>query len=412
MAAQSSNKLWRTTMLTRTGFFSLAAIFIFAVTSGACGQSPAPAVTTSSAGPVQECPWLHPGLRLSFRNSDATFQGNITQFEQRDDGSWTSIDQSQPSGAGAGITQITVGAATPQKIAITIESYLLDAMNRGGAPIFQNNQGDVSDAVSSTYGAPWIKPAIIESFLRNPPPPPVAVTRMKWKVGDHICEAAVIRNEDPAAYSVHVYDAATGILLHSASRVSGTPSFDPQTGQLAGSTVVLHTVDFLGARDLTLPWANEPIPEWIANTNIMHFAGQYVIHNTNGLRDMPMDLQGDMKIVDRNDAWVTADQTMQMRGANPSQAKHVWCSNQIGGGWIGPAALAKMQQGQLIDEDPLTKVKTVVSHVDDNSVVITCANSAGEQSFQYNKSTGMFISALASQAPLHTEIIMRLTGTQ
>ena len=64
---------------------------------------------------------------------------------------------------------------------------------------------------------------------------------------------------------------------------------------------------------------------------------------------------------------------------------------EIGGVWAGPAALAQMRQGQVLDDDPVTQMRTVVARVDDNSVVFKTSNAAGDIENQYDKRTGMLI---------------------
>jgi hypothetical protein len=88
--------------------------------------------------------------------------------------------------------------------------------------------------------------------------------------------------------------------------------------------------------------------------------------------------------------------TQQMQGAPnipPAKSELAFGRAEIGGLWAGPAALGRLRQGQVLDEDPVTQMRTAVSRVDDASVVITASNAAGEVDSQYDKGTGMLIAS-------------------
>jgi hypothetical protein len=51
--------------------------------------------------------------------------------------------------------------------------------------------------------------------------------------------------------------------------------------------------------------------------------------------------------------------------------------------------LAALREKQVLDEDPLTKVKTFVAKVNKNSVEIVSFNAAGGVDTEYDKQTGL-----------------------
>jgi len=98
----------------------------------------------------------------------------------------------------------------------------------------------------------------------------------------------------------------------------------------------------------------------------------------------------------RNWAQFSATSTQRTQGAPdipPSKSELAFGRSELDGLWVGPAALAQLRQGQVLDEDPVTKMRTVVSRVDDSSVVIAASNAAGEIDNQYDKRTGMLIAS-------------------
>ena len=64
--------------------------------------------------------------------------------------------------------------------------------------------------------------------------------------------------------------------------------------------------------------------------------------------------------------------------------------------------MGDFQQGQVIDDDPVTKMQTVVSKISDDSIVISQQSAGGEMDSQYDRGTGMlmgsgFVNVLAQQ---------------
>jgi hypothetical protein len=66
-------------------------------------------------------------------------------------------------------------------------------------------------------------------------------------------------------------------------------------------------------------------------------------------------------------------------------------NSEIGGLWIGTSAAAKLQQGQVLDDDPATKNKTTVSRIDDSVIAITQANASTTAEYDYDRRTGLLV---------------------
>ena len=54
----------------------------------------------------------------------------------------------------------------------------------------------------------------------------------------------------------------------------------------------------------------------------------------------------------------------------PTKGIFVSGRGQYDGFFAGPVALAKLQQGQVLDEDSITHIKTVVTQTDDHTVTM------------------------------------------
>ena len=104
----------------------------------------------------------------------------------------------------------------------------------------------------------------------------------------------------------------------------------------------------------------------------------------------------DFVITDRGDGWTKFDVRTALQLPNgqmmPAGTSPGVCGScQFNGIWAGPASLASLQQGQVLDQDKLTGMTTTVTQVSDNSVTISQSNTAGELDSTYDKTTGMRI---------------------
>jgi hypothetical protein len=208
---------------------------------------------------------------------------------------------------------------------------------------------------------------------------------VKWPVGDHTVDATRIDRLSPAEHITIVYDSKTGMGLHLAS-VS-------QTGADSGS--ILMEYDVVGYRDLKIPWAGEPIPAAAKSMKSMKLTGTTVRDAIQKIRPIGVTVDITAETADpASDRWLAFSTvgTLTIPGIPPAAGKPVksyQTTNDFGGLWIGPTAAAKLTAGQVLDEDPNTKTKTVVSAVDNGTVTITQSNTATQAKYVYDKSTGL-----------------------
>jgi hypothetical protein len=152
--------------------------------------------------------------------------------------------------------------------------------------------------------------------------------------------------------------------------------------------------EFLGTRDISVPWSSSPAPDWVATVRSLSYRGSVISHGA--LPTVPNVLALDLQTLSRGATWLELSTTIsqQMQGAPsipPASGKMAFGHFQLDGLWIPPQALAQLRQGQALDDDPLSKMRTVVSKVDASAVQITQSNPAGQIDNQYDLRTGMLI---------------------
>jgi hypothetical protein len=323
--------------------------------------------------------WLHNGLTIS-----STWQaGKTSPYGQ--------------ATAGGGISEASIVAVDGDKVIGVITTF--DDLRAMGFPDPVPTQGVIGFAGTlEQYQDYWISPVKLAA-IPNDPSQGSSVAHVSWKIPTGTVDGIEWTEQTPSSYEDHVFDARTGLCYHFATR---------------GSSGTAADGDFLGSRDLNLPWANDPPPDWVQTVKVLHYRGQ--VQNANAFVNIPTSVAMDMTVGDRGNGWLMFTTTSQTQVGNspPIPGQGVFASGvaQVGGVWAGPASLANLQQGQVIDQDPITQMKTVVSSVTPTSVVITQANRCGQRDYQYDKQSGILTQWDFINAQLKQRTILQLAGKE
>jgi hypothetical protein len=357
--------------------------------------------TASAAdSPVPRLPWLHEGLVLTYTWYAAVAPGNGSYYEEDDHGDMIlhstgqRYSRSMQTGtSGSGWTQITVTCIEGDKVVLESSSYANAGSLGKNASVPQGTSSSVAALMDP--GDYWMDPAKLAS-LHTMPANHILVSRVAWKAGDSSVDGIRVQVLNSSSYSDHIYDAKTGLCVHVASSSQGAPPKLVGPGDFGRGDTTITRNDFVSSRNITIPWASEPTPDWVASIRALHYRGSITSHGP--LPTVPNVLTLDMEATARGRNWVqfSATSTQRTQGAPdipPSKSELAFGRSELDGLWAGPAALAQLRQGQVLDEDPVTKMRTVVSRVDDSSVVIAAANAAGEIDNQYDKRTGILLAS-------------------
>jgi len=341
-------------------------------------------------------PWVHEGLVLTYTWYAAVTAGNGSYYEENEHGDWVLHStgqrytrQMQTGTSGNGWSQITVACIDGEKVVLESRSYA-DAGSLGrNAPVPQGTTSSVNKLADP--GDYWMDPAKLAS-MHTAPAENLLVTRVAWTTGGKTVDAVRAQRIRPPEYSDHVYDAKTGLCLHVASSSEGAPAKLVGPGDTGRGDTTITRNDFVSARDIAVPWAKEAAPEWVGSLRALHHRGSIISRGP--LPTVPNVLAMDLEVQARGRGWlqVSGRSSQQMQGAPSPMGGRIslaFGASQWDGLWIGPAALAQLRAGQVLDEDPVTRMRTVVAQSDDARVVIAMSNAAGEIDNQYDKRTGM-----------------------
>jgi hypothetical protein len=360
-------------------------------------------VWAAGPAPFPSLPWLHVGLQISYLSKSSYTPGNTFKLFsdpngnlQDQNGNMYSAMEQQGSAA-VGIIQWTVAGTDGTKAVLSMQNYLINTAPNippGTPPSQLGITGAFQESGSTNFGALWIAPPALMDYLKVPRTPSVNTVRMPWKVGDTTYDSVAIASYADKYYSISVYDIKTGLLIHKGTTAQGAAPVAAMPGDTPRGSTFIQIMDLAQLRDVNIPWANEPMPATLATTKILHF--HLAITNHFFKNTPPIWITGrlDDAITGQGNGWVAVDQTSKL-DSQPNMpvqpTKMLFGCGQFMGLWAGPLALGELKAGQALDEDPLTSEKTVVSSIDDNSVVITQSNAAVIFDCRYDRHTGMLI---------------------
>ena len=157
---------------------------------------------------------------------------------------------------------------------------------------------------------------------------------------------------------------------------------------------------YINQRPSSLPWSNEPPPDWTTRVRALHYAGQ-VGAVVPGSPNIPLPLSLTLRVVARGRDWVRFAASQSAGGAGgalPIREEYEWMAgpNQLCGPWIAPNGLTALRAGQELDRDTVTGFTTTVARVgpgpNGKEVVMISRIGQGQQlDFGYDKSTGMLV---------------------
>jgi hypothetical protein len=327
--------------------------------------------------------WVKPGLRLVYAGGTATIDGlNPTGphlSSTNPAGRWNRL---AAMGA-AGMTQYDIIAVEDGVVVVTMSLYI------------QPNGLGTTPQLSSTstiLGAPgatseiWINPSVLSKF--HSPGKEITVMKMPYHLGDRDVPSIWIKTNTDAGYELHVYEAATGMLIH----------FGMDQAGLHGTTKA--TGDLREHRLIKTPWAGHYSLPASVLTGDFRYTGA-ISTALPGSFPMRIPLSVSFSPKYHGTGWITEAQTIvqqNVAGLPPSTTHAVIAAGpgQLTNLWLPPQDLERLQEGQELDRDPITQVVTNVGghqQMPDGSDLLMISHVCPVQrlDFGYSTRTGILV---------------------
>jgi hypothetical protein len=350
-------------------------------------------------GPVAKMPWLHEGLLLTYSWYSAVAPGNGSDYSEDPNGDWINSATGQrysrtvqQGTSGTGFNEATVAAIDGDKAVIAVQLFGNAGQLGNNVPVPLQGGSNFIAPVDQA-GDLWMSPDKLAA-LHTDANTGLLVTSVPWKTDGGMINAIRVQSVSGGGYALHIFDPKTGLCLHVATAQRGTAPKNVGPGDFGQGDVSLNETDFVGKRDLVVPWANQAMPDWVGGIKALHYGGSIISRGP--LPMPPNQVTMDLTANSHGLNWAQMDCVSQvvMQGAPQSAAtkSEVFFGRaQFAGLWANAASLANLQQGQVLDDDPITKMKTTVTQINGNAVTIAQQNAGGEIDNQYDKTTGLLI---------------------
>ena len=333
--------------------------------------------------------WVKPGTRLNYYGASATVPTNDHHYWPDADGDWVDDAgnryrrEDAIGGGGEGVTQVTVGYVGNKLVTLDTQLFLLTGDNR--PPMLFAGAGSVEPAAAAADY--WIHPDVLAD-IPDRIGKTAATFRMPFTAGGKKYNAIRFHVRGPAGRLTYIFDLASGVMLHMNHIVRTKDG------------VVSTFVTYLGRRDLDLPWADGTPPDWAAEVSEMRYEGTQSV-SVAGSSPLSVPVSVKAGVTDRGKRWTAYDLTVAAGGyeglpGSDATTRRTCGAAQIGGMWVPPEGLADLRRGTVLDEDPVTKFKTVVSQVARDKrgrtvVEVSQENGAQLLTYQYDRDTGTLV---------------------
>lgn len=364
--------------------------------------------------------WVKPGTRITFYGmAGSTPQGGYS-LDKDANGQWVDpatgerYSKNDAVGAGGeGFGQFDVIAVGQHGVALAANLYTI--IQPGNPPALLHTPLGGMLAAAAGPADLWVHPEILNKAQQFHSPN-FFILRGRYPVGNAVYDCLCIVHRDQSSYSSHAYDLRTGVLI------SGTTTSEGKTAQIRlpneeaqrgnkGTTIT----KFVNIRQLKTPGINGTNPPWVRNVRAMHFVGeaQYVNQYDSNIR-MNFPARMDVQFGKRGDNWCQFNVAtqMQIQGAPPQQGQMAGVCGPAGGWWIDPTALRDLRVGMVLDEDPVTRIRTFVSGADAQAVQISIEGPGVGGRAMYARDTGALQSVLSHQPSTGITTILRLQAME
>jgi hypothetical protein len=154
---------------------------------------------------------------------------------------------------------------------------------------------------------------------------------------------------------------------------------------------MLVQIFYAGMRQTNLPWIGQRAPAELAQMRQVDFAGTYTSAVANaGQVSWPVAVRWDISKIDEYSAQIR--QTYKVDYGNsglPNEPQVTDRGGSLAALWIDPRALGQLRQGQVLDEDPITQMRTVVAGVQGGNVTLAEQGQIETTTATYNATTGV-----------------------
>lgn len=286
--------------------------------------------------------WVVPGARITER----TMFSNAPK----------EVKPEQPPGqAGTGFVQYDIVAVTPAGVVMEMRSY--DAYQQGQRPELNSIVTVLQD--SATGGGLWMHPDAIAA-TQTTQDDNSQISREVVEIDGESYETLIFLTRQGNTTTRQVFDIRTGVRLAQSALTE-----DAQNRSH-------HAAEYAGYRVAELPWQGTEITEQVQSLQKLEYSGDmvYIAQQHAGferLPDLRISFDAEYTFFATSAVMIGMEHMMDVdvpEGPNQTlEKREPMCPGQRMGLFIHPDVLSRLEDGQVLDEDPAIGYEIVVTDV-------------------------------------------------
>lgn len=365
-------------------------------------------------------PFIKPGLRFTYQVDSATLPGEGSNWTPNERGDWQDgngqrYDRSKKESSGSASTfqQYDVILLDDKRSVMVQDHFNISPLT--SHPTTTNRLYIIG---SPGFGTMLWAPTDILNNLQPVVEVDKTIARGKWPLGNQEVEGVLLAHRIKDGHDVYIYHAETGVLMQYgiSSTAPGSGLIAPDERTNTGSTILVSGI-LQGVRQLSVPWASDPDPDWVKTFKAIEYTGESVFQlvgdMTGGIKKT---ISLKFRPADRGEGWIgivkTMTETDQFGLSTSSDSPLIMTPGRVDPLWISPAALARLTEGQVIDTDPFTKLETKVGRTENGPngpmVELFCGNKSQESRTWFDLKTGVMAQFSSDSAATHTRMTVTL----
>jgi hypothetical protein len=363
--------------------------------------------------------WTKPGVRISYLVRSATVPESSYGLTEADNGEWEDPitgkkykKEETVGGGGEGFAQLDIVAVGKTAVAVQGAMYLIAQPTQPPTLLKFLDNGFIGAAAGpADY---WVHPKLLADATQMHSPK-FFVLKGNYNLEGKPIPSLCIVTREPDFYSSQAYDLKTGLLISSTINSRGKLAAVKLPGEDAvRGNKSITTLRLISVRQLKGPGVDGKNPDWVARIKRMQYAGTVTVQIP-GVPPVQGPAQLDVAIGKRGTNWARYTTDLQFNiGGMPQRAPGDGVVSLRGGSfWVDPVAFAKVEAGQVLDEDPVTRIKTSIGQVDRGNRFTVLVQGPGVASeSMYDARTGMLQAFNVVVPSSHMTFSFRLQGSE
>jgi len=323
-----------------------------------------------------------------------------------DNGNWVTPDgrkfseKENAGAAGAGYTQLTIASINNGQAVVDARTFLINPENQAVTNI--TSSGFVVPA--NQGGEYWGDPRAMAQLQPGNQGNGLRVFKGPYTLGQKQYNVVRLTTRTQSGYSQYTYDLDTGIMISMGTSAIGQTQMLPGVAggdsTVGGANTSITQAFFVGMRKVNLPWIGQRGTADVTNLRQLEYTGTYNSAVANaGEVNWGFGLRWDINKIDEWSASMRQSTAIDYKNGAQPQPDVSDRTGSLATLWIDPQILGRLQQGQVIDDDPYTKKKLSVAGNQNGSLAISEQGPTETTIAFYDQRSGM-LSAYQMQTQL------------